>query len=90
MKDDLDQYAIDFLPKKRGRPVADPDRGPMTVAQRVAAYRARKRKNGLLREIALPAKTWTRLNVIAERSGVTVTEILIDLISDCPLPRKKG
>lgn len=41
-KDALDPGTFDAFPKKRGAPVLDPDRGPMTPAERKAKQRAGK------------------------------------------------
>ena len=39
MKDPTDPGTLEMHPAKRGRPVADPDRGPMTPAERARRYR---------------------------------------------------
>ena len=43
MRDQHDTQTSDLIPAKRGRPVLDSDRGPMTPAERARRYReARK------------------------------------------------
>ena len=44
MRDPLDTKTADLVPSKRGRPCVDPERGPLTQAERAAAYRARRKK----------------------------------------------
>lgn len=50
MRDQLDTQTTDLLPGKLGRPCKDPERGPMTEAERARAYRNRVRSRaGLAR-----------------------------------------
>jgi hypothetical protein len=43
MRDDLDTQTADLLPRKRGRPCQDFQRGPRTPAERAYIYRLRRK-----------------------------------------------
>jgi len=43
MRDQHDTHTSDLIPAKRGRPVLDVDRGPMTPAERAKRYRDNRR-----------------------------------------------
>lgn len=88
MKDDKDTHTVDGIAKKRGRPCKSPERGPMDSATRVALYRARRARKGKTKELTMSAKAWDRIEEIARRKNVTVTEIIQDLVTSYPLPRK--
>lgn len=42
-KDELDKHTVDGLPKKRGRPVLNREKGPMSIADRLKRHRAGKK-----------------------------------------------
>lgn len=62
----------------------------MDARTRMALYRQRQRRKGVTKQLLLPEKSWDRLEEIARRKDITVTEILNDLIKAYPMPRKSG
>ena len=46
MRDEKDPGTLDMIPAKRGRPVLDPERGPMTPAEKQRRYRQNRIAKG--------------------------------------------
>ncbi|MCD9096524.1 hypothetical protein [Luteimonas fraxinea] len=80
MRDQLDTKTSDLLPGKLGRPCANPDRGPMTDAERARAYRNRVRSRaGLARAQAdrdVRRKVRTELTFLGDYSDAQLLEAI--------------
>lgn len=46
MRDEKDPGTLDMIPAKRGRPCVDPERGPMTAAEKQRRYRELRKAQG--------------------------------------------
>lgn len=89
MKDDKDNMTVDPIPKKIGRPVANPDHGPMSNAERQRARRERMRVMGRIREIPIPDSVWSRTLEIASRMNSSPEKVCHAALMRLKMPRKK-
>ncbi len=81
-KDIKDPGTIDFVPNKVGRPVVNPDMGPLSSAEKMRRYRAGKKT------IQISNELWPKVELIGERLGVTPIEALEQIIRKARLPKE--
>ncbi len=81
-KDIEDPGTIDFVPNKVGRPVVNSDMGPLSPAEKMRRYRAGKKTVRISNEL------WPKIELIAERMGLTPIEALESIIKKARLPKE--
>ncbi len=81
-KDIEDPGTIDFVPNKPGRPVVNPDMGPLTPAEKMRRYRAGKKTVRISNEL------WPKIELMAERLNIKPIDALELMIRKARLPKE--
>lgn len=76
-KDPIDPGTLDAFPKKRGRPVSNPEKGPMSAAERMAKARAGR----VSVEVKMAPAIHDKLKRLAEVAGVSMSDYIVKLIA---------
>ncbi len=84
MRDGKDPGTLDMIPAKRGRPVLNPDFGPMTPAQKQRRYRERVRSRARTATSVASRMKPGGLNPLTDYTDVQLLEAIrqqVDLIA---------
>jgi len=76
MRDEKDPGTLDMIPAKRGRPVLNPDFGPMTPAQKQRRYRERVRSRARTATSVASRMKPGGLNPLADYTDVQLLEAI--------------
>lgn len=75
-KDEKDKDTVDGLPKKRGRPVINPETGPMTSLERQNRYK----KGKVIIQLRITKEARSKLNTICKKNSVNRNDLLTSWI----------